>query len=202
MTTALDEGIGRILDAVEASGRAHDTLVWFLNDNGGLPPLASNAPLRGGKGDLLEGGIRVPSLLRWPAALPAGSYPEPVSIVDVLPTLVAAAGETGMEGKPLDGVDLVPHLKGERNAPPHDALYWRFDTQRAIRRAGWKWIEGKPGTAGALFDLGSDPGETHDRSEQEPERVAELRARLDAWTQTLGPARPDWAPAPSIDPGP
>jgi len=195
MTTALDEGIGRILDAIADSGDARDTLVWFLNDNGGVPPISSNAPLRGGKGDLFEGGIRVPSLLRWPQALSPGVYEAPVSILDVFPTLAAAAGAAGTP-RPLDGVDLLPHLRGASASPPHPSLRWRFDRERAIRRDGWKLVTGTEGTL--LFDLPADPGETHDLSAEQPGRVASLREELDAWTRGLGPARPAWAPASEV----
>jgi arylsulfatase A-like enzyme len=195
MTTALDEGIGRILDAIEASGDSRDTLVWFLNDNGGIPPISSNAPLRGGKGDLFEGGIRVPSLLRWPRALPAGVYEAPVSVLDVFPTLAAAAGASP-PARPLDGVDLLPHLRGASESPPHESLRWRFDRERAIRRGGWKLVDGAEGTL--LFDLPADPGESRDLSAEQPGRVASLREELDAWTRELGPARPAWAPASQV----
>ncbi|MGH0028992.1 MAG: sulfatase-like hydrolase/transferase [Myxococcota bacterium] len=177
MTAALDDGVGRILDALDRTGRADDTLVWFLNDNGGLPPVSSNAPLRGGKGDLFEGGIRVPFVLRWPARLAPGTSDLPVSVLDVFPTVAAAAGLP--EGdRPLDGADLLPSLAGGP-PPARPALHWRYDASRAIRRGPWKLLE-RDGEA-LLFDLAQDPGETRDLAAEHPRRVAELSRDLDAW---------------------
>lgn len=190
MTTALDAGVGRILDALAKSGRERNTIVIFLNDNGGLSLVSSNAPLRGGKGSLFEGGIRVPLLMRWPARLAPGVARSAVSSLDVFPTLLAAAGIEPPPDRPLDGVSLLPYLRDPNGAAPHAALTWRYGSREAIRRGSWKLLRG-PDVAAlggrALFDLERDVGETHDLDEQRPDLTASLEAQLDAWTAGLPP---------------
>ena len=187
MTGALDDGVGRILAAVRERGRERDTLVIFLSDNGGLPPMSSNAPLRGGKAQLFEGGIRVPFVVRWPARLEPGAQDLPVSSLDVAPTVLAAAGAATHEDA-FDGIDLLPRLDPARDAPARPALHWRFAGSEAIRRGSWKLLRGRDAEdlgGSALFDLQSDPGETRDRKVDHPELAAELGSALDAWTATL-----------------
>jgi arylsulfatase A-like enzyme len=188
MITALDEAIGSILEALQRLQRAEDTLVIFLSDNGGA--FSSNRPLRGGKGTLLEGGIRVPFLMRWPGRLRAGGvFEPPVSAFDVLPTAAAAAGVRFAPDRPLDGVDLLPYLRGERHDPPHASLSWRWREQWAIRAGPLKLVHageeaGSVGSTG-LYDLAADPGETRDLSAERPEAVARLRQQLRDWEAYL-----------------
>lgn len=180
MLAQLDDGVGTVMAALDRQGLAGRTLVWFLSDNGGpTRELTSrNAPLRGEKGSLLEGGIRVPFLLRWPGVAPAGSvYERPVISLDIAATALAAAGlGTGPEAA-LDGVDLLPYLRGETPGDPHEALFWRVGTQAAWRSGDWKLVRtGRRGEPAdwELFDLARDPGESGDRSGAEPE----IRRRL------------------------
>lgn len=192
MTHALDRSVGYVLDALDAEGIADDTLVFFLNDNGGATNNASdNAPLRGRKGTVWEGGIRVPFLARWPNGLPKGAvYDKPVIALDILPTCLAAAGAERAGELPLDGVDLLPHVRGAEADAPHEALLWRHgDAKWAVRCGDWKLV-GQGEAAPQLYHLGDDLGEQRDRAADEPDRVAELRSRFETWNAQL--VTPRW----------
>lgn len=204
MTVAMDDAVGAVLRALEASGQAKDTLVVFANDNGGptLPGTtrnaSSNAPLRGSKRTLLEGGIRVPLVLSWPGRLSAATWSSPVMLTDVTATLLATAGATSAGHPPADGIDLLPFLQGERIGEPHRSLYWRFGGQAAIRQGDYKLVRydsnadtalgaNQPVTDFKLYHLGNDIGETCDLASEEPQRVAAMAADWDAWNATLVP---------------
>lgn len=180
MLREMDEGIGRVLDAVERSGRAGDTLVLFTSDNGG-ERFSDMWPLVGKKMDLLEGGIRVPYIVRWPARLPSGETTGTLAMgMDWMPTFLAAAGVEADAGYPLDGIDLF----GE---PVDRALFWRmkFRDQKAARRADWKWlsIEGNE----FLFNLAVDPRERADKRHLEPHRFRALRHDYFEWERSVPP---------------
>jgi len=197
MTVALDRAVGAVLDALTEHELDQHTLVVFLNDNGGATNNASsNAPLRAHKGTPFEGGLRVPFLLRWDGILPAGSvYDEPVSSLDLVASALAAAGVEAPAERPLDGVDLLPFLTGQREGPPHELLYWRRGDSWAVRQGPWKLLHysGKheqfaaPGPQ--LYHLEQDPGELLDRAAAEPERVAELQALWASWSAELDEPR-------------
>jgi len=187
MLAQLDEGVGTILAAIEKAGVHERTLVVFLSDNGGpVRELTSrNGPLRGEKGALLEGGIRVPFFLSLPGTIPAGQvYGETVSSLDLFPTALALAGMGATDS--LDGVDLMPYLTGEKSGPPHENLYWRVGPQAALRQGDWKLVRAaKKGQAGPwqLYDIAKDPGESKDLASEKPGIVEELVReweRLDA----------------------
>ncbi len=167
----LDDAIGRVTTHLRETGRDKDTLIFFFSDNGGSghkPFLAYNTgvntPLRGDKGQTLEGGIRVPFFISWPGTLPAGKvYEHPVIALDVLPTAVTAAGIQAPAD--CDGVNLLPHLMGVNKALPHASLYWRFGPQKAIRRGQWKLVDWrdfdeKKNSGWQLYDLSNDIGGT------------------------------------------
>jgi arylsulfatase B len=178
MTSHLDDAVGRVLAKLRACGLAENTFVVFLSDNGGPTRelTSSNRPWRGEKGQLLEGGIRIPYIVRWPGRIPAGrEEARAVSSLDILPTALAAAGIPAPAG--LDGVDLVPRLAVADAAPIHSNLYWRVGGQAAFR-SGDRKIYRARGGAWQLYDLARDPGETEDRAGAEPAAVAELEA---AW---------------------
>ncbi len=142
MVTIMDAGIGRVLDALRASGRERDTLVFFTSDNGG-ERYSKNWPFVGRKRDLLEGGLRVPQIARWPAALPVGRVTDQVAIsMDLTATALAAAGVSMPAATPLDGIDLTPLLRSDA-APIERALFWRMKVrdQRALRRGDWKYLK-------------------------------------------------------------
>ncbi|MFM8617788.1 MAG: sulfatase [Opitutaceae bacterium] len=205
----LDEAIGRVTAHLRATGQEKETLVFFISDNGGSGRrgffaynTGVNTPLRGDKGQMLEGGIRVPFLVAWPGRLPAGSiFDHPVSALDFLPTALAAAGQPKPEG--LDGVDLLPHLTGRSAEAPHAALFWRFGPQRAVRRGNWKLVdwrdfETKTNSGWQLFDLAKDVGETTDLATKHPEIVAAMSAEWVRWN--AGNREPLWSGTPNEDP--
>lgn len=209
MLSAMDDAIGAVLGKLRAAGVEDNTLVFFISDNGGPPVNGSrNTPLRGHKATTWEGGIRVPYLVQWKAKLPAGKvYDQPVIQLDIVPTALAAAGvEIKSEWK-LDGVNLLPFLTGEKSGPPHEALYWRFGAQMAIRKGDWKLVKapgsgtmdqatrrGTADLAGAqLFNLANDIGEQNDLAAQQPDKVKELSAAWERWNAEL--VEPSWVPS-------
>jgi arylsulfatase B len=181
MLAALDRGVGAVMDRLRDLGLARDTLVFFISDNGGPPAelTSSNAPLRGGKGRLWEGGIRTPFIVQWTGRLPAGVTDDrPVIALDVYPTALAAAGMAPEPGRTMDGVNLLPYLAGDRDGPPHEELFWRYRDRIALRRGKWKLIR-QDGPM-RLFDLSRDIGETNDLMDEQPEVARAMRERLDA----------------------
>ena len=193
MVAALDEGVGRLLRALDDEGITEETLVVFLSDNGGATGNASdNGPWRGMKGSKWEGGQRVPFVVSWPGRLVPGRYDEAVSSLDLAATFRRAAGAPPAEV--ADGVDLVPFLAGERSGEgPHPTLFWRRAVASAAREGDWKLIraETAPGVMGApiLVNLAEDPGERVDRAADEPDRVERLLGLLAGWEDAMVPPR-------------
>ena len=187
MLSAMDDGVGAVLEALRAHAIENDTLVVFLSDNGG-PPTANasrNAPLSGGKGGIQEGGIRVPVLMQWPRRLPKGEvYERPVISLDLFPTSVAAAG--GKAGCDLDGVDLIPYVAGKKRGAPHKRLFWKRATSGVVRQGKWKLVAEEDG-AKALYDLSEDLEEAHDLSGKRPRTVKALSKALAEWEAQLNP---------------
>jgi arylsulfatase B len=193
MVWAMDQAVGRVLDHLRAAGLEQRTLIFFISDNGGpTAELTSrNDPFSGGKGSLLEGGIRVPMLMRWPGRVPAGRvYERPVVSMDIAATALAAAGAVATG---LDGVDLLPFITGAASGDPHEALYWRMGAgqQIAMRQGDWKLYQ-RRGEAIKLFDLASDPAERNDCSAAEHERLRSMADRFQMWNGTL--KAPIWTP--------
>jgi uncharacterized sulfatase len=185
MIRALDRSIGRVLDALRAHGLERNTLVFFTSDNGapgyiGLPDV--NRPLRGWKITFFEGGIRVPFFLRWPARLaPGQTYAAPVHGFDIFATAAAAAGVPLPADRKIDGVDLVPFVRAEREGVPHRELFWRTGHYQVALVDGWKLqVNERPPGSTWLFDLATDPTEQTNLAAREPERVAALRRALAA----------------------
>jgi arylsulfatase A-like enzyme len=195
MIAVLDDAVGRILDELDRTGVADDTLVLFLSDNGAATytGIADNGPLKGGKLMNFEGGINVPFLLRWPGRVPPGaSFREPVSTLDVFVTIARAADVELPADRAYDGVDLLSYLRGERAGAPHDALFWRAAGHRAIRAGRHKLISDRDTGSRVLYDLERDPFEQHDLSQEQPDLVNELERRLREWEASLLPPR--WPP--------
>ena len=193
MVATVDEAVGRIVTALEATGQRERTLIFFISDNGG--PMTKrnanasvNSPLHGQKGDVFEGGIRVPFLVSWPARIPAGrTYTQPVISLDILPTALAAAGATRAAAlAPLDGTDLLPFLTGKNDSAPHARLFWRMDGGEAfaVREGQWKWLRTYQ-NAPQLFDLAADLGESRDLAAAHPEIAARLAAASAEWNRDL-----------------
>ena len=190
MVRQMDEGIGRILRALDASGAAADTLVVFTSDNGG-ERFSDTWPMVGKKMDLLEGGIRVPYIVRWPGRIaPGGVTAQQALTMDWTATMLDAAAVAAHPDYPLDGVSLLAVLEDSRATIARD-LYWRmkFRNQKALRSGDWKYLalDGDE----FLFDLSRDQRERANLARRHPERLAELRARYAAWEATLPPIPPD-----------
>lgn len=187
MLAQLDDGVGRVLDAVEEAGIRDRTLVVFFSDNGGATRelTSRNDPLRGEKGTLYEGGVRVPFLMQLPETIPAGLIHEgTVSTLDLFPTALALAGIE--PGKTTDGFDLLPLLGEDAPDTAERPLYWRMGNRAALRLGDWKIVRMPVRGAGAkweLYDLALDAGESNDLAAAEPEVLARLVAeweRIDA----------------------
>ena len=185
MMAALDEAVGRILQALEQAGVAERTLVIFTSDNGGKQH-SSMAGLARGKGEVWEGGIRVPAFARWPKVIPPGLTTRQVATtLDWTATILAAAGVSPHRDYPPDGIDLLPMLTG---GPVRDrSIFWRMGRARqlAARESGWKYL--RDGEAEYLFDLVLDPGERKDLKDEKPEIFRSLKAKAAAWDRDMLP---------------
>lgn len=190
MICAMDAAIGGVLAKLDETKQRENTLVYFVSDNGGphlavrnLSNFADNTPLRGAKGAVYEGGMRVPFLVSWPAKLKPGTYEQPVIALDFLPTSLAAADSAQVTPKDLDGVNLLPYLAGEKNGAPHEMLFWRSGGpggNNAVRRGNLKLVR-IGAEAPHLYDLASDVGESKDLAAEKPEVVKELVAAIAEW---------------------
>lgn len=198
MLAPLDEGVGAVLARLRQHGLANNTLLFFISDNGGPTAelTSSNQPLRGGKGQLFEGGIRVPFLAQWPGTIPPGTVVhQPVCAIDIFPTAAAAAGARP-PAKPWDGVDLLPLLSGRAPGAPHRSLFWRYGMNVALRQGDWKLVRqrepGREAPAFQLFDLAHDAAESRDLAADRPELVRSLEAELRRLNS--GMVAPRWGP--------
>jgi arylsulfatase A-like enzyme len=186
MVSALDDGVGKILEALEANELWRETLVVFFSDNGcaTYTEACFNDPLLGGKLTLFEGGQRVPFFMQYPGVLPEGMvYDEPVTSLDIFPTAVNLAGGTLPDN--LDGIDLVPYLTGIEEGAPSRALYWRNGTNSAVRKGPWKLVNLAEGRHVLLYNVKEDIGETNDLAAEHPEKVEELSGLLEQWKSEL-----------------
>ena len=186
---ALDESVGRVVAAVERNGLAKNTLIIFSSDNGGptQQTTSSNAPLNGVKTLVLEGGIRVPTIVRWDGKLPAGKVVDTTAIsFDLTATALQAGGALPKTG--LDGVDLAPFLTGKKTGDAHQALFWRAGSQGAVRAGDWKLV--RTGNKLRLFNLKTDIGERNDLAATHPEKANALNVQWLAWSARMLP--PAW----------
>jgi len=212
MTEAMDDSVGLVLKALDLLKLAERTVVIFFSDNGGLdriytgkgPYVTTNAPLRDFKGTLYEGGIRDPLIVRWPGVTKAGSTCEwPVISNDFLPTMVEMAGIGARPGQPIDGVSMVPLLKGAK-ALDRDTLYWYYPTYHhstpavAIREGDFKLLEFFEDSSLELYHLKDDVGEKKNLAAQMPDKAAAMRDKLHRWRKALGAPLP--TPNPDHDP--
>lgn len=222
MIESTDESVGRVLATLEELDIADDTIVLFWSDNGGLGgyeensvlglEITSQSPLRGGKGMLYEGGIRVPMIVRWPGAIDAGATcEEPVIGSDLFPTIAAVADASVPEDHVVDGESLLPLLRGEGSLD-REAIHWHFPAYlegdqgtwrttpaAAVRVHDWKLLEFFEEDRVELYDLDTDIEESHDLADERPERVTELRNRMRAWREKLDAPVPT-EPNPDYDP--
>ncbi len=195
MLSAMDDAVGAILAKLRADGLEENTLVFFISDNGGAKDNGStNGVLHGTKTTTWEGGIRVPWLVQWKGHLPAGrTYDHPVIQLDIAPTSLAAAGIPIPAKAKFDGVNLLPFLRGENEAPPHAALFWRFGKQTAVRKGDWSLVEADDSEGKRLFNLREDIGQKIDLSASKPDIIRELERDWEEWNK--GNIPPTWAPS-------
>jgi uncharacterized sulfatase len=207
----LDRTVGRIADAIDRLALARNTVLVFTSDNGGLEHeqngtiVTSNKPLRGEKGSLYEGGIRVPAIVRWPGVIPRGTVSAgSAGTIDIHATLLDLAGVAPPTSESLDGVSLAPVLRQPDRALARDGLYWHLPHYHhstpasAMRRGDWKLIEFFESGALELYNLRDDPGEERNLAAAEPRRAAELQKALAAWRANVGARMP--VPNPDYDP--
>ncbi len=190
MVSAVDDGVGHLLDKIRALGLEQNTLIFYLSDNGGFPKAnaSDNSPLRGRKGTVWQGGWRVPFAVRWPGHLPERLvYNNPVTSLDIFATIAALANAPLDSTRPLDGVNLMPYLTGENPNPPHDALYLRmFDKGAfAVRSGDFELVIPEKGAETNLFNVTHDIGETKDLAVANPEKLEALEKLGAAWNAEL-----------------
>ena len=204
MVESVDQAVGRIITILKEEGIFERTLIIFTSDNGGLLGVTNNAPLRSGKGFPYEGGIRVPLIIFWPDFINGGKVIDtPVSSIDFFPTLCSAAGIKNSTDEVVDGLNLLPLIKGENNVK-RQSLFWHFPHYRGkinpysiIRNGDWKLIKRYDGKPFELFNLKNDLSEKNDLSQDMPEKVKELNEEIMIWllkTNARVPrANPDYA---------
>lgn len=198
MIANLDSNIGRVLDALERTGKAEDTIVIFTSDNGGLATAEGsptcNAPLTEGKGWMADGGVRVPLLIRWPNAIAAGTTTSsPVTSTDLYPTLIDAAGLPARPEQHVDGVNLRALLDGNAEFD-RGPIFWHYPHYSnqggtpgaAVRDGDYKLIRYFEDDRIELYNLREDIGEEHDLAIEQPDQAKRLRLQLDAWLDRIG----------------
>ena len=188
MLANLDDSVGEVIAALEQNELTENTIIVFLSDNGGPTRelTSSNLPLRGGKGQMYEGGIRVPFMVQWKGTIAAGQlYRQPVLSTDLMATFSALA-DAPLPRTKLDSVDLLPYIQGDRNGAPHDYLFWRTGSKRALREGDWKALL-EPGRRGSpdwqLYNLKNDLSESNDLAKTSPDILQSL---TDKWNAVNG----------------
>jgi uncharacterized sulfatase len=184
MVRSIDRSVGRVLQTLKDEGLDQNTLVIFTSDNGapgyiGLPNV--NKPYRGWKLTMFEGGLRVPYVAKWPGHIaPATQYLAPITNIDIMPTVVAAAGGVMPTDRPIDGVNLLPFLKVHPDSQPGRALFWSDGSYRAMQEDKWKLIVSERPRKDWLFNLAADPTEKVNLAKDQPERLAAMKAKQEA----------------------
>lgn len=182
MVHRLDVNVGKIIEKLHETGLEDNTVVVFISDNGGpvFTNASNNAPFRGRKGILLEGGIRVPFFIKYPAALKQGEiYGENISSLDLTPTFIKLAGGNTQDNG-FTGKDLMPYLQGDISGAVHDDMFWRFTISAVIREGDWKLIR-LPDRLPQLYNTAEDVSETNDLSLEYPEITRRLLKKLGDW---------------------
>ena len=187
MMKSLDDGIGRVMQSIRAAGIDRNTLVIFTSDNGG-ERFSYLWPFSGQKGDLLEGGIRVPAIIRWPGVVPANRVTQQMAItMDWTTTMLAAAKVAGSAGPSFDGIDLLPVINGTSRVTDR-TFFWRIYSRDAVREGKWKYV--RDGEVRSLFDLSLDQREQADFSRKHPEVLQRLMREFDKWNEQMLPRPP------------
>jgi arylsulfatase A len=191
VVTALDSALGRVLDALEETGEADNTFVFFMSDNGAFRldrkglDVGINTPLRSGGVTCWEGGIRVAAMARWPGEIaPGTTISEPLWSPDLMIACAELAGARRPEGVVLDGKNPLPVLTSGA-VSPHETLYFEYSRHAALRKGNWKIVREKPDNPWQLFDLAADKGESNDLASRNPQKVRELTAEFARWEDSL-----------------
>ena len=189
MVSAVDDGVGRLLDKLEALKISENTMIFFLSDNGGPEPKngSNNGPLREGKSSIYEGGNRIPFAMQWPAQITPMVYEYPISSLDILPTIAELTQTPIAQDKPLDGVNIIPYLKGEKQGRPHQTFYVRkFDDDLySVRDGDLKLVTKKKNSVKELYNLQDDLGEENDLATEFPREVKRLDSLRQNWDAQL-----------------
>ena len=185
--TCMDEAIGGLLDTLKKHDLEKDTLVVFMSDNGGSGN-GGNAPLKGAKSTMWEGGLRVPFIARWPGKLPAGKVTDEfLTALELFPTFTDVAAGKRPQDVILDGFNLLPILQGKVKSPRTE-MYWERRSDRAARVGNWKWVQSAKGNG--LFDLSTDLSEKKDLTTEKPEIAAMMKSKFAGWKQEMDKAEP------------
>ena len=186
--THMDKAIGRVLLELKNTGQDDHTLIIFQSDNGGSLGHASNYPLRGGKAQFFEGGIRVPCIIKWPGKIGRGlENHEFLSALEMFPTLTKAAGAELPDSVVYEGFDMLPVLQGKKPSE-REQLFWEFRSDSAARVGDWKWVRSKRGSG--LYNLAEDIGEKNDLSAKHPEIIRKMETAFAAWRKEMDEAEP------------
>ena len=175
MLANLDDSVGAITEKVRREGLVNETMIYFISDNGGPTRelTSSNLPLRAGKGQMYEGGIRVPFMVQWPGKLPKGTtYERPVITTDIFATTFAAAGLSMQQSGTFDSANILPYINGDTDGDPHESLYWRQGAKRAFRKGDMKVV--RQGSAWEFYNLSQDISEKNELGESKHALLNEL----------------------------
>lgn len=188
MISALDDAVGEIMMKVKETGLEENTLIFFLSDNGGATytQATTNYPLKGGKMSDFEGGLNVPFVMKWKGQIPKGqTYDRPVSSMDVFGTAAEVTGVQLPEDRIFDGVNLLPFVKGDIKTDPHEAIFWRAEYNKIIRKGDWKLIMNDLSGYELLYNLKVDKNEHQNVIVDNPDVVKELKKDYSTWNSTL-----------------
>lgn len=193
MISGLDRAVGQIRRKLKETSIERNTIIFFISDNGGATytEATNNSPLRGGKMSLYEGGINVPFTMTWIGKIqPQTVYSKPVSVLDIFATAAAVSGSVLPQGRTYDGVNLLPFIAGKDTTAPHQILYWRSGTNKAIRKGEWKLVLNLKDGIEVLYNLKTDKNEKINLASVQRLKVEELKKDLEAWEKTL--VKPLW----------
>jgi arylsulfatase A-like enzyme len=186
--TDMDNAIGNILQVIEDAGKEDNTMVIFMSDNGAGESVA-NYPLRGGKGNFFEGGIRVPCIIKWPARIPGDQVIDNfLSSLEIFPTILSVTGIDKHDDLILDGFNLMPVLSGENKDLAREEMYWEAREKIASRIGNWKLVDNLD--AKGFYDLSKDISEENDLTDVMPEKFAEMKSKFSAWQAEMVKAEP------------
>lgn len=185
--TVMDRVIGDVLKTIDDAGQTGNTIVMFMSDNGGSGN-GGNAPLKGSKSTMWEGGLRVPFIMRWPGRVPAGKVTDEfLTALEIVPTLLGATGAPAPSDVKLDGFDMLPVLCGDKASPRLD-MFWQRRSDKAARVGNWKWLDSAKGKG--LYNLSNDIGETRDLSDEKPEILQMMKDHFAAWRKEMDATEP------------